>query len=100
MRALLIRSKSPLKELADQIYGRIFNAKYEERESVNKGGLYYRAYGLFCDFSLIEYNEHEFLIITDSKALFKDETELNELIYSKIKLKLNGRDIESEVVEI
>jgi hypothetical protein len=100
MLALLIRSKSPLKGLADQIYGDIFNAKYEQRESANKGGVYYRAYGLFCDFSLIEYDENEFLILTDSKALFKDEPELDEFIYNRIKWRLNTRDIESEIIEI
>jgi hypothetical protein len=100
MRALLIRSRLSLQELADRIYGDIFHAKYEGRQSLNKGGLYYRAYGLFCDFSLVDYDDGEFLIITDSKAMFDDEESVDDFYYRKIKTKLNYRDIESEIIEV
>ncbi|WID95387.1 hypothetical protein QO058_21825 [Bosea vestrisii] len=100
MRALLIRSKLSLKELADQVYGDIFRAKYEERESSNKGGIYYRAYGLFCDFSLIEYGNDEFLILTDSKTSFENEDDIVIFFYERIKIKLNIRDVESEIIEL
>jgi hypothetical protein len=100
MQAVLIRSKLSLKELADQVYGEVFRAKYEGRESLNKGGIYYRAYGLFYDFSLVSYSDGEYIIILDSKDMFKDDADLHEFILINIKKKLNIRDIESEIIHL
>jgi hypothetical protein len=100
MQAVLIRSTLLLNELANQIYGDVFRAKFEERESLNKGGIYYRAYGLLCDFSLMSYGDEEFIIIIDSKSVFKDEDDMCDFFLRKIKEKLNMRDIESEVIDL